>query len=408
MPIITAPNVSLLNADVSSVSSRPTTEALKTCAMTCEYTDWALDANCKERGLTSIPVECSQVETMDLRRNHISALPAGACAGFNDLVYLDIELNMMSAIQPGAFKDNTNLRNIYAQFNQIAVVECSTFAGAPYLRQLYLNNNNIWKLKNGAFDGIPLLEALFLSNNNISDISYDSFHKLSRLRYLYIDNNTISSIHEGTFMGLTYLRHLSLAHNRLVHIPPGTFDDLKDLRALKLSFNFITSISSLPPLVKLNHFDLYHNNLTTITNLTKVLGLADISKRDTRGDDHYREVYLAKNPFICSCELEPLQKWLQVYHDKIYGHHRANVTCLSQNQTFHLWRQNSPLCPLKSTPPQISVLLTKPRPTIQDSDLTDQALMPITIAVVSVSSVVLAILVMYSLCLKCCENKGKT
>ena len=46
--------------------------------------------------------------------------------------------------------------------------------------------------------------------------------------------------------------------------------------------------------------------------------------------------------------------------------------------------------------------------TIQDSDLTDQALMPITIAVVSVSSVVLAILVMYSLCLKCCENKGKT
>ncbi|XP_038051496.1 SLIT and NTRK-like protein 4 [Patiria miniata] len=378
------------------------------CSAVCEYTHWALDADCKNRNLTSIPGQCSQVVTFDLRHNHIRILPVGAFEEFVNLRYLDIEMMELETITPGAFQDNINLVHIYIQINQLTVIRSFTFKGVPNLKQLFLNSNKIKVLDPGAFEGIPKLETLFLSDNDISEISSDLFRNLTKLRYLYLENNHISDIPEGTFTGLTNLRHLSLAGNDLVHIPSGLFDDLKHLRALKLSYNHIISINPLPDLPRLNHIDLFNNQLTSVSNLTDFLK-APRRRRRSNGTKKFTELFLAKNPLNCDCDIEPLRIWLQVHREEIRNHHRANATCASPAELsdVSLCNQQTPFCTLHTSTqlstdhPDTKALTRAASPLIHISDEAESTLMPITIVVVSISSVVLVTLLILTVYMKC-------
>ncbi|XP_022109587.1 chondroadherin-like protein isoform X2 [Acanthaster planci] len=376
------------------------------CSALCEYTEWALDADCRNRDLTSIPVQCSDVETLDLRHNQIRVLPSGALEGFSNLRYLDIEMMELETIMPGAFKDNVNLLHIYVQINHLTVIQSFTFKGAPNLKQLFLNSNKIRILDPRAFAGIPQLETLFLSDNNISDISSDLFRNLTKLRYLYLENNHLSTVPEGAFAGQSNLRHLSLAGNKLTHIPNVLFEGLKHLRALKLSYNQIISVSPLPTLPRLSHVDLYNNQLTSVTNLTSIL---KVSKRLRRSNwtKKFTTVFLAKNPLNCDCEMEPLRIWMQVYQEEIGKHHRANATCAfpAELTDVSLCHQQAPFCPIQ-TSTQSSMdhakTVTLTRLHTQPVDISENTpLTAITIIVVCISSVVLLVLVIWTVYMKC-------
>ncbi|XP_071804771.1 uncharacterized protein [Asterias amurensis] len=163
-----------------------TIEGNKTCGSTCDYTDWAYDADCRRLSLTAVPRECCMCQTVDLRHNQITVLNDGDFAEYSDITDLVIEMNSMTDISPFAFNDNSRLDTLYAQFNLLTIIHTNNFAGALNLRQLFLNNNNISEVERGAFDGNPNLEVLFLSSNLLTIIHTNNFAGALNLRQLFL------------------------------------------------------------------------------------------------------------------------------------------------------------------------------------------------------------------------------
>ncbi|XP_033640458.1 leucine-rich repeat-containing protein 15-like [Asterias rubens] len=368
-----------------------TIEGNKTCGSTCDYTDWAYDADCRRLSLTAVPRECCMCQTVDLRHNQIAALNDGDFAGYSDITYLDIEMNSMTNISRFAFNSNSRLDTLYAQFNLLTIIYTNNFAGAPNLRQLFLNNNSISEVERGAFDGNPNLEVLFLSSNHISKLYSDSFQELTKLVYLFIENNSLSFIPDDTFKGLTKLKHLSLGQNKLTNINSQMFEDLKNLRTLKLFSNRIISISLPDELPNLKHLDLFDNALKNIDNLTCFFDIMNV--RNRRSNNHNLEVvYLAKNPLNCSCHLEPLQKWLIDHKGFLGNHQRSNATCYdsAKNATIFLQNENtSKICPVTSTTP---LPLTTTYLQDENVDVFDKIVMPLAIASLTFSTIAFCVI----------------
>ena len=107
------------------------------CNETCEYTEWALDANCRNLDLVTVPHGCDTSVSMDLRNNQLEAIGSGSFAGYGDLRYLDLEFNLIYDITAGAFSGCVSLQFIYLQFNSLESVDEGAFEGASSLERLF-------------------------------------------------------------------------------------------------------------------------------------------------------------------------------------------------------------------------------------------------------------------------------
>ncbi|XP_044585787.1 protein slit isoform X1 [Cotesia glomerata] len=141
--------------------------------------------------------------------------------------------------------------------------------------ELRLEQNSITEIPPKAFSPYRKLSRIDLSNNKIKKVAADAFHGLKSLESLVLYGNQITELPGGVFQGLTSLQLLLLNANDISCIRTDLFRDLTSLTLLSLYDNNIKSLAN-----------------GTFANLRSI-----------------RTLHLAKNPFICDCNL----RWLSLY-----------------------------------------------------------------------------------------------
>ncbi|XP_046386290.1 protein slit isoform X2 [Ischnura elegans] len=121
--------------------------------------------------------------------------------------------------------------------NEITEIPPKAFAPYKKLRRIDLSNNHIAKVASDAFLGLKSLTSLVLYGNKITDLPAGVFYGLSSLQLLLLNANEISCIRKDTFRDLVSLNLLSLYDNNIQSLANGTFSSLKSIQTLHLARN---------------------------------------------------------------------------------------------------------------------------------------------------------------------------
>ncbi|NWI54431.1 LRC26 protein, partial [Calyptomena viridis] len=125
--------------------------------------------------------------------------------------------------------------------------------------------------------------TLWLGDNFITVLGPRSFPPLPKLRLLSLSRNRLELIHSQALLGLGALQELDLSHNYLSVLTPDTFLPLTSLATLNLASNRLEELE--PEL------------LSTLPQLQALL--------------------LQDNPWMCSCSILPLWRWLSHNRGKV-------------------------------------------------------------------------------------------
>ncbi|KAK5650601.1 hypothetical protein RI129_001630 [Pyrocoelia pectoralis] len=123
------------------------------------------------------------------------------------------------------------------ELNDITEIPTKAFAAHKRLRRIDLSNNKISKIAPDAFQGLKALTSLVLYGNKIKDLPAGVFHGLVSLQLLLLNANEISCIRKDAFNDLHSLNLLSLYDNNIQSLANGTFDYLKSIQTLHLARN---------------------------------------------------------------------------------------------------------------------------------------------------------------------------
>nr|XP_058159342.1 leucine-rich repeat-containing protein 53 [Dasypus novemcinctus] len=174
------------------------------------------------------------------------------------------------------------------------------------LALLSLSRNDIEDIREDALHGLTKLRTLSLEHNQISSSSLTdlTFSKLRSLRVLVLSNNALSTLRGSWFRNTRGLTRLQLDGNQIANLTDSSFGgaNLHSLRHLDLSNNFISYIGkdAFRPLPQLQEVDLSRNRLAHMTDVfTPLKQLILLS--------------LGKNQWSCTCDLQPLARFLRNY-----------------------------------------------------------------------------------------------
>ena len=251
------------------------------CSIICSYNKDYRNADCTKLDLTRIPPNaglCSMATHLDLERNDIQVVEQYDLVEYTSVQVLLLGYNKISQISADMCGNATNLRQLQLNNNKIRSVPNEAFRELHSLTALHLDNNVIEELQPGAFDGLSSLERLFLNDNSLSAIPHGVFRDLRKLTLLNINSNKIMTLSGQSFAGLKQLERLSLDNNGLTSVDLLTFQGL----SLKM-------------------INLVNNNITTVKNVQEFLDQAT----------NLTSISLSGNPLNCSCNVEPLRKWLR-------------------------------------------------------------------------------------------------
>ncbi|XP_044737228.1 protein slit isoform X2 [Chrysoperla carnea] len=121
--------------------------------------------------------------------------------------------------------------------NEITEVPPKAFSTYKRLRRIDLSNNKITKLAGDAFLGLNSLVSLVLYGNKIKELPAGVFHGLTSLQLLLLNANEISCVRRDTFKDLHSVSLLSLYDNNIQSLAKGTFDSMKKIQTLHLARN---------------------------------------------------------------------------------------------------------------------------------------------------------------------------
>ncbi|XP_072179753.1 uncharacterized protein [Diadema setosum] len=278
----------LFNHHIEKCMAIQSTPTNASCEAKCTYSEVTRHADCENRQLTEVPMEC------------------------NTATYLSLSNNQIERIDPGTFEAFTNLQGLTLSNNKIRQVEAITFSGAPKLKKIYLYSNNIEIFDLNALNGSNSdLQDIDLSNNNINDIESGTFQFVKKLEFIDLYNNSLSRLNPGVFDNLRHLEILDLGSNKLKTLPNDIFAHLSRLETIILADNQLISTGRVLLLPLITSLDMRNNNLTRLENQTEeALGRLEF-------------FLLEGNPLNCDCQLETLRLWYSRLKSK--GDRRTNV-----------------------------------------------------------------------------------
>ncbi|GLH04177.1 Toll-like receptor Tollo [Gryllus bimaculatus] len=212
------------------------------------------------RDLRFLPEPCA-LRRLHAPRNALASLdgPLRRCALLEEL---DMARNELRALPAGAFFGLARLRELYLARNPLRQVAPRLFAGLTALRLLDLAFTGLTELPQGAFEGLTMLEHVNLRGNELTTLPGKVFSE-QNLISLDLSKNELSTI-PGLIKRLTSLEKLNLGGNGIKSVPEKYFRKCKRLRELSLSNNGILSLSAdtFANLASLERLDLSRNPLS--------------------------------------------------------------------------------------------------------------------------------------------------
>ncbi|XP_016330381.1 platelet glycoprotein Ib alpha chain-like isoform X2 [Sinocyclocheilus anshuiensis] len=175
--------------------------------------------------------------------------------------------------------------------NQFTSLSWSMYSGFTELHELDLSHNHISTLEPPG----PVLEKLSvlrLSGNRLTGLGGLVFRCAPSLMEIYLDRNQIRSLHDGTFSELPRLEVINLSENKLPALPPRLLER-------------ITSGG-------LKTFDLENNSVSLMPD----------GFFSSKPELPY--VYLTHNPWLCSCAVGYLHRYLNDQEHNVYMHDGPN------------------------------------------------------------------------------------
>uniref|UniRef100_A0AAY4AAG6 Trophoblast glycoprotein b n=1 Tax=Denticeps clupeoides TaxID=299321 RepID=A0AAY4AAG6_9TELE len=244
-----------------------------------------------------------------------SACPDGCVCSGATVKCADPRLRALPRPLPG------DTRTLFVSGGDVARLAADSFpAPLPRLTEVHLTGSRVERVEALAFHNLPGLELLDLSNNSIRTFSPDALRADNALLRL----NLSASLHNGSCVqdisgllrgGTPRLSELDMSANDLLFLPDGMFSELANLSFLDLRNNSIVAIGggalSVPAVATV---DLRDNSLRNLPNRTIM---------DFRQSPGLR-LLLAKNPWLCDCDLEDTLVWLRST-DQVLD--KQNVTC---------------------------------------------------------------------------------
>lgn len=232
----------------------------------------------------------SQIITLNLSNNEITAIPEGLLDNLTSLENFYIEHNKITEIPEGLFKNNHSLDWISFTGNQISSLKNNTFEGLDALTILDLEGNQIREVSQNALTGMPKLQQLSFAGNGLENLQDDVLKPLAgSLRWLFLQENNIESLPKTVedlffleelyaydngmkditkvdFSKLPQLQEVNFMHNEIREIPSGTFAKNEKLAGLDLYDNLLTTMSpdTLPATAVLRKLDIRLNNIQVV------------------------------------------------------------------------------------------------------------------------------------------------
>lgn len=178
----------------------------------------------------------------------------------------------------------------------------------PQTETIALHSYHIEVIGANAFSelNLPNIWKLDIVRCGVVTIKKNAFRGLQDLLSLHLDNNEIDVLEPGAFLGLLELKALSLQNNKLRTLEHGVFGGLVQLNLLNLNSNLLKSLK--PKMFEGAHM------LTTI--LVKDNLLENIEASVIGGLNESVQLYVNRNPLVCSCALK---KELAALRGSVFG-----------------------------------------------------------------------------------------
>lgn len=179
-------------------------------------------------GMPKMNVE-SGVNEIDLREKSLTSLDGiEHLPRVSQLQVLDLSRNKLTILDAGAFQGCTSLWKLFLFHNELVIVAPLAFQGLVNLLELELADNKIAHWDDGTFQDLRKLRVLGLTGNKLTMLTPGMFHGLVSLQRLWFNVNELTTVPEGTFEELRRLRELHLDNNFL----PGTVEEFRQQQGL--------------------------------------------------------------------------------------------------------------------------------------------------------------------------------
>ncbi|XP_070809746.1 immunoglobulin superfamily containing leucine-rich repeat protein 2-like [Pituophis catenifer annectens] len=168
---------------------------------------WSPSAGCPE------PCACVDKyaqQFADCAYKDLQTVPSGLPS---NVTTLSLSANKITALARGTFAEVTQVTSLWLAHNQIRAVEEGTLAVLGLLKNLDVSHNQISDFPWADLRNLSALQLLKMNNNRMAHLPAGAFSSLSDLRSLRINNNFFSGLAEGTFDPLTSLSHLQIYNN---------------------------------------------------------------------------------------------------------------------------------------------------------------------------------------------------
>ncbi|MBN3287632.1 CHAD protein, partial [Polyodon spathula] len=229
--------VTSLLALVASVSPAPSQ-----CPSPCHCHSDLQHVICDNVGLKKIPEASDATRLLNLQRNQLPVIPSGAFSSLPGLISLHLQSCHIKEISGQAFKGLKKLIYLYLSNNEISIIKLGAFEDLSELTYLYLDSNRISDLPRGILAPMINLFTLQLNDNKIRELRAGSFSGAKDLRWLHISGNDMTSIQPSALEDVENLAILHLESNRLTSFPSAALSKLRVVEELKLSKNPMKSI----------------------------------------------------------------------------------------------------------------------------------------------------------------------
>ncbi|NXH46390.1 ISLR2 protein, partial [Dicaeum eximium] len=146
----------------------------------------------------------------DCAYKELQAVPAGLPS---NVTTLSLSANKISALPRGAFAEVTQVSSLWLAHNEIAAIEPGALAVLAQLKNLDISHNQIVEFPWRDLRNLSALQLLKMNNNRMALVPPDAFRTLKDLRSLRINNNRFATLAEGIFDSLGSLSHLQIYNN---------------------------------------------------------------------------------------------------------------------------------------------------------------------------------------------------